>query len=520
MLLSPPTPGFSPAYSAENLGLGYLAATLRCAGYRVRILDSVLEGFDGERTFQALIDIGEPALLGLSLLSSTQYHQAKSLTRELRRQGWKCHITAGGMFATYWCKVLLTERMCHSVIQFEGERTILTLIERLKYGLSLDDVPGLILAEQECISPTRPVLIPDLDWLPLPARDYLPLAQKRGLPCTVSASRGCSYGRCRFCAVATFHQTKGRPMYRFRSASSVVGELNNLQTEYDVPFVFFVDDDFFGRGQREIDRLASEIQAHKLELDFAINCRADDVEFGLFSRLREAGLVAAYIGVESGAQSALDRYHKGLSIEQSLRAAEILRDLDIRLIPSIILFDPFTTLQDLKANIGFLRRLGGFHITYLKMIDPMRGTPFVQILQQQGLLRQSGTDYKYISKDPRVELLRRMITTDYRPMTADLLDLVYPLWYWSLGRSGSKETSLKATVEGIVRDILAMDISFLEQVIRCLERDDFSSYYRILADIESEFERIKGELEAVHRKVASGQDGVGFTLANISDQTL
>jgi len=342
------------------------------------------------------MDIGEPILLGLSLLSSAQYEQARKLTDALRQHGWRCHITAGGMFATYWYETLLTEQACHSVICFEGEHTILTLVERLKHRQSLDNVPGLAVAGQQNISSVRPILIADLDWLPFPARDYLPLAQKLGLPCTVSASRGCSYGKCQFCSVATFHQVRGRPTYRFRSASSVVSELSDLQTEHGVSFVFFVDDDFLGRGLTETGCLVSEIQACELDLNFAINCRADDVQFDLFSRLREAGLVAAYIGIESGAQSALDRYHKGVSADRNLQAAEILRDLDIKLIPSIILFDAFTTLEELKGNTGFLRRLGGFHITYLKMIDPMRGTALVDVLQQRGLLRQCGTGYKYM----------------------------------------------------------------------------------------------------------------------------
>ena len=520
VLLSPPTPGFSPTYSAENLGLGYLAATLRRAGYYVRVLDAVLEGFDGLQTFHALMDIGEPILLGLSLLSSAQYEQAKKLTQALRQHGWRCHITAGGMFATYWYETLLADKACCSVICFEGERTLLTLMKRLECGGSFGDIAGLAIAGQKNFSLVRPTLIADLDWLPTPARDYLPLAQKLGLPCTVSASRGCHYGKCQFCSVATFYQVRGKSIYRFRSASSIVSELSNLQTEYGVSFVFFVDDDFLGRGLIETDRLVSEIQACKLDLNFAINCRADDVQFDLFSRLREAGLVAAYIGIESGVQSALDRYHKGVSNDRNLQASEILRDLDIKLIPSIILFDAFTTLKELEDNTNFLRQLGGFHITYLKMIDPMRGTALVNVLQKRGLLRQCGTGYKYISKDPRVELLRRMITTDYRPMTDDLLNLVYPLWHWVLERSSSEEALLKARVRGMVQDILNQDLFFLEQTIRCIEECDFSSYYHILADIEAEFERIRGELEAVYRRVTSNRDNVDFVFPNTPNQML
>ena len=118
-----------------------------------------------------------------------------------------------------------------------------------------------------------------------------------------------------------------------------------------------------------------------------------------------------------------------------------------------------------------------------------------------------------------MELLRRMITTDYRPMTADLLNLVYPLWYWILEGSSPKESLLKARVERLVQDILNQDLFFLEQATRCIERGDFSSYCCILADIEAEFERIRKELEMIHRRVTSSRESVDSALANTLRQT-
>jgi hypothetical protein len=256
-----------------------------------------------------------------------------------------------------------------------------------------------------------------------------------------------------------------------------------------------------------MDRLIGELHARHLDLVFAINCRVDDVQRDLFSRLRQAGLVAAYVGVESGARSALERHHKGIGAEQSLQAARVLRELDVKLIPSVVPFDADTTLEELKTTIGFLRQLGGFHVTYLKMMDPMRGTPLVEAMQRQGLLRRVGTGYESISRDPRVELVRRMVISGYRPVKQGLLEHIYPLWYWMLGPSRPGEAQLKADVGRLVQDVLAQDLAFVEQVIRCIEQGDLSSYYVILSGVEHEYARIKAELGALYVLVTRIRNG-------------
>src|SRR5690349_3860836 len=77
-----------------NLGLGYLANTLRARGYVVDILDV-------EDTFEdilAAIERADPLIVGFSLIFQFYVERFASLIRRLRRHGIVAHFTMGGHF--------------------------------------------------------------------------------------------------------------------------------------------------------------------------------------------------------------------------------------------------------------------------------------------------------------------------------------------------------------------------------------------------------------------------------------
>src|SRR5262245_62012183 len=77
-----------------NLGLGYLASTLREHGYRVDIVD-----FDQppEKVLRAAKSL-DPILIGFSLIFQFYIDRFGELIRYLRRHGVDCHFCMGGHF--------------------------------------------------------------------------------------------------------------------------------------------------------------------------------------------------------------------------------------------------------------------------------------------------------------------------------------------------------------------------------------------------------------------------------------
>jgi radical SAM superfamily enzyme YgiQ (UPF0313 family) len=213
--------------------------------------------------------------------------------------------------------------------------------------------------------------------------------------------------------VVSFYGIGAGPKYRARSTQNVVDEIAQLQKEFGVTKFFFHDANFIGPGRAGKDRawrLADEIISRGLQINFSIQCRADDVEEELFSHLKEAGLRRVFIGIESGVQEALDRFKKGVTIAQNLEALEILKRLGLNMAVGFIMFDPDTKLEDIMDNIAFLREAGVFRnkratVDLLNRLQIFAGTPIEKALLEQGRLRGTYLHYEYDIADPAAAIV-------------------------------------------------------------------------------------------------------------------
>src|SRR5262249_12475289 len=136
-----------------------------------------------------------------------------------------------------------------SVALFEGEFTLLELVDHLSVGKDWRNVPGLAYRNREQVvtTPLRP-LIADLDVLPYPDRDFKPVMTLGHPIIPLLASRGCAR-TCSFCSIQTFYRTAPGRIVRTRKPSNVVAEMESLYEERGATIFLFQDDDFplFGR---------------------------------------------------------------------------------------------------------------------------------------------------------------------------------------------------------------------------------------------------------------------------------
>jgi hypothetical protein len=123
-----------------------------------------------------------------------------------------------------------------------------------------------------------------------------------------------------------------------------------------------------------------------LNIEWQIFCRVENIAVDLFRLLHHAGLSTVNIGIEGGSQTQLDRMNKRQTVEQIIRSVDIVRSLNIILIPSFIMFDPYVSLDEIEANINLINNLG--FITYLSpnCIIPFSGTQLTKQLATDGLL--------------------------------------------------------------------------------------------------------------------------------------
>lgn len=281
-----------------------------------------------------------------------------------------------------------------------------------------------------------PAQLAHLDDLEIPARDTLEhlmarAPQPESVLARLCGSRGC-YARCEFCSMVSFYDLDGAGMkWRYRSATNIVDEITQLTESHGVRRFWFIDDEFLGtpkeHGRRALD-IAKLLLDRGLEIEWGFDARANGVvglpDDGL-DLLRAAGVRVVAMGLESGSQAALKRLNKGMQVASNWGAVERLRQAGIAHRFGFIMYDPGSTLNDLRLNLEFVRfaephricNTGPFRL--LNAEYPQPGTPMAiklgiksttdEALSQQNKpnLTQDGLGYEF--SDQRVARIRRML---------------------------------------------------------------------------------------------------------------
>ena len=320
-----------------NLGLGYLASVLRRSGYSALVVDI-------EQEPDAIVGAArdaDPVLIGFSLIFQFYIDRYARLLALMRADGIDCHFTMGGHFPSLsYRQTLELVPELDSVVRFEGEMTLLELVDAVSTGNDWRHVQGIAYRGQHDViaTPARK-LLEDLDQLPYPQRDYEgPVVLGRSIM-PIVASRGCAR-TCSFCSIHTFYRAAPGKIVRTRRPAAVVQEMRTLHEERGTRIFLFQDDDFplFGPvWKRWAVQFVEELHRSGLpgKVIWKMNCRADAVDRDLFIKMRDAGLYLVYMGLESGSEAgsrdAAQADHGGAESPSSESLEEHRPDVGIRL---------------------------------------------------------------------------------------------------------------------------------------------------------------------------------------------
>ena len=410
LLVHPPVGSDMPlSYAAESLGLGYLAAVLRQDGHEIEIFDAQLQRLNTKEAISQILT------RDFECVGITSMHEYKDFliaaVQAVRKSRKDALIVAGGYLPTLNTEKLLA--MCPEidfVVRGEGETVACDVFGRIARGEDWKTTPGIAYRSGgETVMNPLPPLIQDLDSLPFPARDALKQAKMPEMLYAVSASsRGCFY-RCSFCSVNSFYSLSGGHAPRFRSAENFVNEIESVVSATDIKKFAFIDEDFIGPGAKGRERaiqIADDLKARKLGVSFTIDTRADEVDEEILTILKEAGLCAVFLGIESGVQRQLDTFNKKITVEKNRLAIEASRRAGVEVQPGFIMFDPYSTPDELQENMDFIRDTGlyGGPAPVLK-VRLYEGVPLADQVRADGLLRENGLDLDYVFKDPQVGMM-------------------------------------------------------------------------------------------------------------------
>jgi anaerobic magnesium-protoporphyrin IX monomethyl ester cyclase len=393
----------------ENLATRCIWSSLERAGHEVvHIVFNYEE--DLERAARELAQ-SCAKVAGFSMVFTYRAREFARLALRARQLGFWGHICAGGHFATFNAENLLCDEPAFdSVGCGEGEQIMLDLAAGLD---NLSKVRGLVWRQADGkICRNEPALKPsDLDAFPPPARKSPP-DRFLGMPIVnLLASRGCTH-HCVFCSIVAWHRVCGGERLRQRSVAQVADEMGRLYSQ-GVRLFNFQDDNFFSPTREQsfarFRSLEKELRRRRVgRIGFAIKARPDDLDEEILRYLKEMGLFRVFLGIEAGTSESLKRLGRSQTLDDNDRALSLVNSLNIHVCFNLLLLNPDSTLEDVDANVRFLRTHPRNPMNFCRT-EIYSGTPLEAKLRREGRLLGSYWGYDYVITDPRSQLVFELI---------------------------------------------------------------------------------------------------------------
>jgi len=363
------------------LGLAYVAAALRSAGYRVLIRDAFAEQMDWEN-LASFLRKERPDILGLSSMTPTIDTAFKTV--RLARP-YVSTIVMGGPHASVWGHEVF--RQCPEIdfcVIGEGEQTMVELVDSLAGGRYPDTVPGIV--GQGFITSPR-TMTNDLDSLPFPARDLLPLSKyhypfaKARRVTTIFTSRGCPF-ECIFCDKSVFGSR-----WRARSAENVLAEIDELVQQFHITS-FIIYDDLFTLNKTRAKSICEGILQRGYKLDWKCESRVNLVDLNTLQLMKQAGCSMIAYGVESGNQHGLDYLNKKIKVEEIRRAFTLTRQAGMATMAYFILGIPVESFEDELQTISFAKEIDPTYAQF-SILSPYYGTRLYEEAMENNWLQHA-----------------------------------------------------------------------------------------------------------------------------------
>jgi len=310
-------------------------------------------------TIEGLASRHRVELLAVSVMPGPQMVAAMQTCREFRAKFPAVPIAWGGYFPSIYTEATLNASYVDFAVRGQGEETFLELIESLRGGRALSDIPGLSFKTAGAgtvHNPERTMKSPNqFPWYPyhrLNAEDYI-LPTFLGRRTAVhQASIGCPF-RCNFCGVVTAYGSREK----MESPERTEAMLRHLADQYGVDAIQFYDNNFFLRedhAREQADRIAS------LNMRWWCEARIDillDYSDATLQAIRKAGCAMIFFGAESGSDWALKEMNKQLETRQTLELARRIRGFGIIPEFSFVVGNPKDAERDSRECLEFIRKI-------------------------------------------------------------------------------------------------------------------------------------------------------------------
>ncbi|RKX96320.1 MAG: radical SAM protein [Spirochaetes bacterium] len=376
----------------EPLGLLYIAAVIRERGFEVSVIDAFAEDLSLEELKSRVLNC-KADVIGISTLTCNGAFVFK-FGQWLKKNIPQTCVVLGNIHASVYAQQYLENDCCDIVVHGEGEYTLLKIIESFSNKIRLESISAVsyINRDGKYCKTSNGAVVADLTKLPLPARDLINdklyglteisnqtyVGGRGAVAKTMFTSRGCP-NNCSFCIVKLDRKQ------RFNDPMRVVDEIEMLQDKFNASYITIMDPLFMGNTKRVFE-ICSEIQKRGLHIKWGCDAHVRYISPELVEAMESAGCYSLDFGLESGVQRLLDNVRKGIRIDESKKAVNIVKKhSNIHIAGLFILGLPGERYEDSIKTIRFAKSLP-LDMAQFSILTPYPGSPLFNELSRAGEL--------------------------------------------------------------------------------------------------------------------------------------
>lgn len=367
-----------PNQETPHIGVAYMLAVAKQAGYRVKFVDMVLDGYSPDDLMD-LIARAKPRLVGFTGFS-IRIKAGGALAAMVKERFPDVATCAGG--------VHISALPLQSLEQFPGFDFIVVgeselifprIIEKAGDLDELAKIKGVVVRGKTDVAGDW---VPDIGALPFPAWEEFDLKKyggtyphRRKMELPMLAARGCPY-RCNFCMRASGDTVRTRPV------EAVIAEIRRNIDEFGCDSIAFLDESF-AINKKWTDKFLSMMVSEKLNERVTWSCsmRVTHNTPELFQRMAEAGCYYAFFGLESADDDILSSVGKKTSVQDMLNSIDWCKKAGIVPVGAFIIGLPGADEESVVKSIDLADRLDLYSVTF-PIAVPFPGTKLREMAER------------------------------------------------------------------------------------------------------------------------------------------
>jgi len=395
-------------------GLLYAGSIIEREGHKAEIFDPYLDFCDIKRfdagdfaKISELIDSFRPRIIGYGGVA-TSYGMTKRFAQFVKTNYPGILQIAGGPLSSV-THLLLEKAGIEAVFHGEAETSLPHFLKMISEGRSWSNTPGIsYISDGKIIKNENPGQISNLDSIPVPAYHlidvpkylepasnlynaykvlfetnplYSDIKKRIGSKAyyfPIVTARGCTH-KCSFC----YRHMDG---VRQHSVDYVIQHIKFLNAKYGIGGFSFADELFNSRPEW-IYEFCGALEREKLDIFYIVaGARLDKIDEKILRRLKDTGCVGIAYGQESGSDTILKEYGKGvLSCKNKEITLLTTKKVGILSAVQIVIGSPSETTKTIRETIQFLKDVDAYQYS-LNYLIPLPGAPIWKYVEENKLV--------------------------------------------------------------------------------------------------------------------------------------